>query len=116
MEVTQITNILNDINNLIENNYFEGNEEIIINLYNENAQIKNNEFFFKKLGRYKQIKKDDLLLKDNIKCSICHESFLKGEYKRNLPLCKHNFHKKCIDKWFKTTRECPICRCDYSKL
>lgn len=24
--------------------------------------------------------------------------------------CNHIFHKKCIDKWFKKHKKCPICR------
>ena len=32
------------------------------------------------------------------------------EFKRELPICKHYFHKKCIDKWLKKNASCPICR------
>ncbi len=44
-------------------------------------------------------------------CSICYEDLTINENKRKL-LCKHVFHKKCIDKWFKKGINCPICRTD----
>jgi hypothetical protein len=28
-------------------------------------------------------------------------------------LCKHAFHKECIEIWFHTSRTCPICRIKY---
>jgi hypothetical protein len=44
-------------------------------------------------------------------CYICYEAYKAGEYQRPLP-CGHVFHKKCIDKWLKTTITCPLCRND----
>ncbi|VVU95090.1 Ring finger domain [seawater metagenome] len=114
MELNQIADLLKDIHNMIDNNYLIGNEEIIIDI--KDPSIFKNNNFIKNLGPYKQIKKDDELLKNDIKCSICCQNFKEGEYKRNLPLCNHVFHKKCIDKWLKNKKECPICRCDYSCL
>ncbi|KAG5451622.1 RING finger protein 44 [Clonorchis sinensis] len=26
--------------------------------------------------------------------------------------CRHEFHAKCVDKWLKTKRTCPLCRAD----
>lgn len=46
-------------------------------------------------------------------CSVCYEQLKSGEYVRELPLCKHIFHKKCIDRWMKQDCErmsCPLCR------
>jgi len=28
--------------------------------------------------------------------------------------CGHIFHKRCINKWFRTSSSCPICRKDFS--
>ena len=25
-------------------------------------------------------------------------------------MCYHKFHKKCIEKWFKISKTCPLCR------
>ena len=61
------------------------------------------------LGNYSRFTKNDK--KDEVEdCSICMEEFKINEGIRNLP-CNHMFHKKCVDKWFKTsTFTCPICR------
>jgi len=50
-------------------------------------------------------------------CAICIQDFKSNEYYRELPKCKHQFHKKCIDKWFKIDKQmsCPICRKEYIK-
>ena len=114
MEVDQIINILDDINNLIENNYFNGNEIITIDFEEQlNYKKKSNKNLLKTLGGYKLIKEDDELITNECSCTICMCKYKKGEYKRILPKCKHKFHKKCIDKWFKDNNECPICRCNY---
>ncbi len=55
---------------------------------------------------YKKIKKDS----DEI-CPICLDTFKENLYTRTL-ICKHIYHKKCIDKWLKTMQTCPVCRCD----
>jgi hypothetical protein len=51
-------------------------------------------------------------------CSICCDYFKVEEYFRELPICKHIFHKKCIDKWFYKdikNMKCPICRTSHNK-
>jgi hypothetical protein len=43
-------------------------------------------------------------------CPICLECISVGEYQKVLN-CKHSFHKKCIDRWFKKDNDfCPMCR------
>lgn len=44
-------------------------------------------------------------------CSICFESYNKGQIIRNLP-CGHKFHYKCMKPWLKTSSLCPLCRFD----
>uniref|UniRef100_A0A0N5AC16 RING-type domain-containing protein n=1 Tax=Syphacia muris TaxID=451379 RepID=A0A0N5AC16_9BILA len=48
------------------------------------------------------------LLKEKV-CVICQCDFEKRDHVRVLP-CEHHYHLKCIDKWLKTNRTCPICR------
>jgi len=61
----------------------------------------------KQIGKYKKVKEKDLIENS---CPICIDNFKEGEYYRVLN-CKHYFHKKCIDKWFKNNHsDCPICR------
>lgn len=42
-------------------------------------------------------------------CVICMSDFETRQKIRVMP-CKHHFHSKCIDKWLKGSRTCPICR------
>lgn len=45
-------------------------------------------------------------------CSVCQSSFVLNEFMRTLPVCKHIFHKRCIDPWIKRNQNptCPVCR------
>jgi len=50
--------------------------------------------------------------KENIKlpeCVICLEK-IKPENSKTICENKHCYHKKCIRKWLKKERTCPICR------
>ncbi len=47
------------------------------------------------------------MLSENESCSICLSPINKSY---ETMLCKHNFHKKCIDEWLKNNTTCPICR------
>lgn len=42
-------------------------------------------------------------------CVVCMCDFEQKQTLRVLP-CSHEFHQKCIDKWLKSNRTCPICR------
>ncbi|KAI3444109.1 hypothetical protein Pfo_000774 [Paulownia fortunei] len=43
-------------------------------------------------------------------CAICLDSFQEGDECRNLPVCKHLFHAKCVDRWIGKNPTCPVCR------
>uniref|UniRef100_A0A0R3RJA7 RING-type domain-containing protein n=1 Tax=Elaeophora elaphi TaxID=1147741 RepID=A0A0R3RJA7_9BILA len=51
---------------------------------------------------------DPALLMEKV-CVICQCDFEKRDLVRMLP-CAHHFHLRCIDKWLKGNRTCPICR------
>lgn len=65
------------------------------------------------LGKYRRILENDQVLGD--RCPICLEEYKEGFYKRTLE-CRHTYHKKCIDRWFRKQYNncgelvCPICR------
>ncbi|XP_071515532.1 uncharacterized protein [Panulirus ornatus] len=48
-------------------------------------------------------------------CVICMCDFELRQMLRVLP-CLHEFHTKCVDKWLKSNRTCPICRGDASEF
>jgi E3 ubiquitin-protein ligase RNF38/44 len=48
---------------------------------------------------------------DQTTCVVCMSDFEARQSLRVLP-CSHEFHSRCVDKWLKTNRTCPICRGD----
>ncbi|XP_027367948.1 RING-H2 finger protein ATL2-like [Abrus precatorius] len=43
-------------------------------------------------------------------CAVCLTEFVNGEQGRILPNCNHAFHTHCIDTWFHSHSNCPLCR------
>ncbi|KAG8477639.1 hypothetical protein CXB51_031017 [Gossypium anomalum] len=43
-------------------------------------------------------------------CAVCLSEFENDEKARVLPNCNHAFHVDCIDMWFYTHSNCPLCR------
>ncbi|KAL5986122.1 hypothetical protein ACLOJK_028112 [Asimina triloba] len=43
-------------------------------------------------------------------CAVCLGEFEDGEWLRLLPVCAHVFHSSCVDAWFQTHSNCPLCR------
>lgn len=46
-------------------------------------------------------------------CTICLDDWEDGDEVRTLP-CLHIFHAKCVDKWLRQNRTCPVCKHDIS--
>ena len=44
-------------------------------------------------------------------CVICAETIVIGDNLHRLE-CKHEFHVKCIRRWFVTRNKCPLCRAE----
>ena len=42
-------------------------------------------------------------------CTICLEDFNENEILYEL-ICKHHYHKDCIDDWLSKKNTCPLCR------
>lgn len=55
--------------------------------------------------RYSASSKDS----SNGNCVVCMSNYINREKLRRLP-CNHDFHAKCIDRWLKNNRTCPVCR------
>lgn len=43
-------------------------------------------------------------------CGICIMDFEEGDVLRDLVVCRHKFHKNCIDRWLIDHTNCPECR------
>ncbi|KAM8847825.1 E3 ubiquitin-protein ligase RNF38-like [Synchiropus picturatus] len=52
---------------------------------------------------------------DQTLCVVCMSDFETRQLLRVLP-CSHEFHGKCVDKWLRANRTCPICRADASEV
>jgi len=52
---------------------------------------------------------DSVHAADQTTCVVCMCDFESRNLLRVLP-CSHEFHARCVDKWLKTNRTCPICR------
>lgn len=46
----------------------------------------------------------------NVECVICLGEIEEGEWLKHLPHCNHSFHVSCIDTWFQSHSNCPLCR------
>jgi hypothetical protein len=46
----------------------------------------------------------------NADCVICLGEFEEGQWLKRLPNCSHAFHVPCIDTWFQSHSNCPLCR------
>ncbi|XP_033102834.1 RING finger protein 44-like isoform X1 [Anneissia japonica] len=105
-----------------------------VNLDNENAEVENYEALLNLAERLGEAKPKGLTKSaidqlpsyrynpdthkshnDQTCCVVCMSEFETRQLLRVLP-CSHEFHAKCVDKWLKTNRTCPICRADASDL
>ena len=57
-----------------------------------------------------QFKKIEGQSQMNTDCAVCLGEFEEGELLKHLPNCSHAFHIPCIDTWFESHSNCPICR------
>jgi len=105
--------------------HFERSEINIINLPGQNASGLFNPIFISLIEQLQPNLEDEIRqglpkeMIDKIKrmkmgksaqdCTVCSESFKKGERIRKLP-CKHIFHEKCIMPWLEMNSNCPNCR------
>lgn len=48
--------------------------------------------------------------KHQAECAVCLSEFEDKEKGRVLPICNHSFHVDCIDMWFHSHSNCPLCR------
>ncbi|KAL2328711.1 hypothetical protein Fmac_022138 [Flemingia macrophylla] len=46
----------------------------------------------------------------SVDCAICLGEFEEGEWLKHLSHCGHSFHVSCIDTWFQSHSNCPLCR------
>ncbi|GIY60242.1 hypothetical protein CDAR_220871 [Caerostris darwini] len=53
-------------------------------------------------------KNEEAVAPSDPKCSVCLDTSRRKNMKY-LP-CSHVFHRKCINRWLKKNRRCPICR------
>ena len=84
----------------------ENEEDKIYNLKKEKFILNLNEFQYKHIKKYSQIKEK--------KCSICLLKYRGSDIIKEFP-CNHIYHKDCILKWLKKSNICPLCKFDITE-
>ena len=84
----------------------ENEEDKIYNLKKEKFILNLNEFQYKHIKKYSQIKEK--------KCSICLLKYRGSDIIKEFP-CNHIYHKDCILKWLKKSNICPLCKYDITE-
>jgi len=46
------------------------------------------------------------------RCAVCQDGYTEGCETRIMNHCRHQFHRRCIDRWFQQHVQCPVCRHD----
>ncbi|KAF5187123.1 Ring-h2 finger protein [Thalictrum thalictroides] len=59
---------------------------------------------------YSSNKLEGMFRLDQNECVVCLGELDEGVLVRLLPSCRHAFHLQCIDQWFLTSSNCPLCR------
>jgi len=47
---------------------------------------------------------------DTTECPICTAEWVNNDELRKLNMCRHYFHRTCIDRWLEDHVNCPLCR------
>ena len=42
-------------------------------------------------------------------CSICFDNFERRQKIKKLPMCGHEYHSSCLNKWLNEQKRCPMC-------
>lgn len=118
----QITNNLNDSSGTITNNLQEAVGELIQNVLNipsASLQVEvldgNNNNLQTSVhslhnGSTLSIIDEQHVQDENNSCAICHSQFQNSDIIRTINSCSHFFHANCIEQWFQSHNNCPVCR------
>ena len=118
----QITNNLNDSSGTTTNNLQEAVGELIQNILNipsASLQVEvldgNNNNLQTSVhslhnGSTLSIIDEQHVQDENNSCAICHSQFQNSDIIRTINSCSHFFHANCIEQWFQSHNNCPVCR------
>tara|TARA_B100000459_G_scaffold102873_1_gene59053 strand:+ start:286 stop:966 length:681 start_codon:yes stop_codon:yes gene_type:complete len=118
----QITNNLNDSSGTITNNLQEAVGELIQNVLNipsaslqvevldGNSNNLQTSVHSLHNGSTLSIIDEQHVQDENNSCAICHSQFQNSDIIRTINSCSHFFHANCIEQWFQSHNNCPVCR------
>ncbi|KAJ7955723.1 RING-H2 finger protein ATL56 [Quillaja saponaria] len=62
----------------------------------------------KKLSQFRLAKGNEP--ESDFQCVVCLDGLRNGQWCRELSVCGHVFHRRCVDTWLIKMAACPICR------
>ena len=118
----QITNNLNDSSGTTTNNLQEAVGELIQNVLNipsaslqvevldGNSNNLQTSVHSLHNGSTLSIIDEQYVQDEDNSCAICHSQFQNSDIIRTINSCSHFFHANCIEQWFQSHNNCPVCR------
>ena len=109
-----ITFLVCKVGYILDPNYFitkkltDKQNAHLINILESNVIWKNRHFSVKDVNKEFQI--NDNNFESNELCPVCYDSY--GDIQLNIccPQCKNYIHKRCMDIWLETNKNCVYCR------
>ena len=103
-----ITNAIGDIisNETVHNNM--GTESITFSVGEISSLIPRG-ISIKELIEKTELKNYNNIINSENKCHICNEDYASMDICRVITNCSHYYHANCVDNWFVSGKNCPIC-------
>ncbi|XP_027343393.1 RING-H2 finger protein ATL66-like [Abrus precatorius] len=103
-QCNNLTRLLNGLNRSSSSTNFVTDDSIQLQRGNLDSSLINS----LPLCEFKKNEREQIAI--NADCAICLGEFEEGELLKLLPNCSHGFHVSCIDTWFQSHSNCPLCR------
>ena len=103
------TGLTNSIVDHITNQVTTSPDTIYVSVSNLTGDETNNPVSLSNLLSKSAIQIYQSIENPELKCHICNEDYNNNDICRKLNDCGHYYHSNCIDNWFVSNNNCPIC-------